>query len=77
MKSLCSHYNPSDHYLKDCAAVILYTAEAATQMALDAIQILGASSNTAHLLLYLKKYMYDSFSQFIVIARFRWKWLHQ
>lgn len=27
----------------DCAAVILYTAEAATQMALDAIQILGGN----------------------------------
>ena len=27
--------------LQDCAGVILYTAEAATQMALDAIQILG------------------------------------
>ena len=28
-------------YFQDCAGVILYTAEAATQMALDAIQILG------------------------------------
>lgn len=27
--------------LQDCAAVILYTAEAATKMALDTIQILG------------------------------------
>jgi len=26
---------------QDCAGVILYSAEAATQMALDAIQILG------------------------------------
>jgi len=28
---------------KDCAGVILYTAEAATKMALDAIQILGGN----------------------------------
>lgn len=32
--------------------MILYTAEAATQMALDAIQILGTSSKTTHLLQY-------------------------
>ncbi|XP_060561676.1 isovaleryl-CoA dehydrogenase, mitochondrial-like isoform X2 [Ruditapes philippinarum] len=32
------HINPND-----CAGVILYTAEAATQMALDAIQILGGN----------------------------------
>ena len=28
---------------KDCAAVILYAAEAATRMALDAIQLLGGN----------------------------------
>lgn len=28
---------------KDCAGIILYTAEKATQMALDAIQILGGN----------------------------------
>ena len=28
---------------KDCAAVILYAAEGATRMALDAIQILGGN----------------------------------
>lgn len=28
---------------KDCAAAILYAAEAATRMALDAIQILGGN----------------------------------
>ena len=28
---------------KDCAAIILYCAEKATQMALDAIQILGGN----------------------------------
>lgn len=32
--------------------MILYTAEAATQMALDAIQILGLSSKTTHHLQY-------------------------
>jgi isovaleryl-CoA dehydrogenase len=31
------------HITKDCAAVILYTAEMATQCALDAIQILGGN----------------------------------
>ena len=30
-------------FLQDCAGVILYTAENATQIALDAIQILGES----------------------------------
>ena len=30
-------------YLQDCAGVILYAAENATQVALDAIQILGKS----------------------------------
>jgi len=30
---------------KDCAGIILYTAEKATQMALDAIQILGGTKS--------------------------------
>ena len=34
-------YNLSLFSVQDCAGVILYAAEAATQMALDAIQILG------------------------------------
>ena len=33
-------------FFQDCAGVILYTAEAATQMALDAIQILGEAGYT-------------------------------
>lgn len=35
---------------KDCAGVILFSAERATQMALDAIQILGNSSSLLELL---------------------------
>lgn len=31
-------------FLQDCSGVILYTAEKATQVALDAIQILGELS---------------------------------
>ena len=33
--------NADSMMVQDCAAVILYTAEAATKMALDTIQILG------------------------------------
>ena len=33
---------------KDCAGVILYTAEKATQVALDAIQLLGAYKSLSY-----------------------------
>lgn len=40
----CSCCHPAGHAnRKDCAAVILYAAEHATHMALDAIQILGGN----------------------------------
>ena len=38
------HYEFQGHVApKDCAAIILYCAEKATQMALDAVQILGGN----------------------------------
>lgn len=39
--SMHSCANADSMIVQDCAAVILYTAEAATKMALDTIQILG------------------------------------
>ena len=37
--------------LQDCAGVIMYTAEAATRVSLDAIQILGKSMSIYRILL--------------------------
>lgn len=64
---------------KDCAGVILYCAERATQMALEAIQILGEGK---------KKYVNSSLKLETGLGLFwlifshtifflRWKWLHK
>lgn len=50
---------------KDCAGVILYCAERATQMALDAIQILGKKR---------KILLKAGFAQNLFL---RWKWLYK
>ena len=41
--AVCEALDRGEHSRKDAAAVILYTAEAATQSALDAIQLLGGN----------------------------------
>ena len=52
-RALASHHEKNSKerrgtsaFTKDCAAVILYTAERATQVALDAIQIFGGNGYT-------------------------------
>ena len=55
---------------QDCAGVILYTAEAATKVALDAIQILGTCQSIDSVLPVLNGTM-------MILNCCRWKWLHQ